>query len=241
MQYAAASPSARAPFLDALRLLTLVHQLGERPPEGAAEGSGEDGAAVLRGERQLLALDHLLRHPETLGLLLVDAFERLPELAEKRAGLTRRLRWLFGAESSPPAPAFRRARSRAQTAERRLVFASFAAPWRRCDDALAELTCRALLEVGVDAGQPPVLAYRLAPRGAELLEQRFYPGVKIAGAYLKQCAAIREYLPDWRRLDFEQRLGAVTDRLESLRAEEHVPREIDVIPTLFESVFSERL
>lgn len=237
MQHAAASPIPRAVELDALRLLALVHQLGE--PAG-------EGAAALRGERRLLALDHLLRHPEQLGLLLVDAFERLPEPAERRtgplrAGLMRRLRWLFGAENAPPAPAFRRARSRAEGAQRRLTFAGEAAPWRRRDDALAQLTCRALLVVEVLAGQPPELSYRLTPRGADLLEQRFYPGVKIAGAYLKQCAAIREYLPDWRELDFEARAEAIAERLEQVRRDEHLPRELDAIPALFERVFRERL
>ncbi len=240
MQQAAASPSPRAVELDALRLLALVHQLGEPAGESPGE-TAEEGVAELRGERRLLALDHLLRHPEQLALLLVDAFERLPELAERRAGLIRRLRWLFGAENAPPAPAFRRARSRAQSVERRLTLPAFAAPWRRCDDALAQLTCRALLEVEVLGGQPPVLVYRLTARGADLLEQRFYPGVKIAGAYLKQCAAIREYLPDWRELDFEARFAAIAERLELLRQEEHVARELDAIPTLFERVFRERL
>lgn len=238
MQYAAASPTLRAVELDALRLLALVHQLGEP--------LAEENASSLRGEGRLLALDHLLRHPEQLALLLVDAYERLPELAERRSGalrsgLMRRLRWLFGAENAPPAPAFRRARSRAQGAERRLTFAGFAPSWRRCDDALAQLTCRALLAVEVESGQPPTLVYRLTPRGAELLEGRFYPGVKIAGAYLKQCAAIREYLPDWRELDFAGRLEAIAERLEAIRLEEHVPRELDAIPTLFERVFRERL
>ncbi len=84
MDPAAASPSSSAAPLDALRLLTLVHQLGE-PQEAENE-------ALLRGERRLLLLDHLLRHPSTLALLLIDAYERLPELGEKRAGLVRRLR-----------------------------------------------------------------------------------------------------------------------------------------------------
>lgn len=233
MDPAAASPSPRAAELDALRLLTLVHQLGE--PQEA------EGEALLRGERRLLLLDHLLRHPSTLALLLVDAYERLPELGEKRAGLVRRLRWLLGADNAPPAPAFRRARSRVQSVERRLHFLELGVPWRRRDDALAHLESRALLAVEISGGRPPQLGYRIAARGAELLEQKFYPGVKIAGTYLKACAAIREYLPDWPQLDFEERLAALADRLETLRREEQVPREADAIPTLFERVFREKL
>ncbi len=99
-------------------------------------------------------------------------------------------------------------------------------PWRRRDDALAHLESRGLLAVEIAGSQPPQLGYRLRARGAELLEQRFYPGVKIAGAYLKACAAIREYLPDWPQLSqVEERLQALADRLETLRREEQLPRE----------------
>ena len=233
MDPAAASPSPHAVELDALRLLTLVHQLGEP--------LAEENEALLRGEQRLLALDHLLRHPETLALLLIDASERLPELAEKRGSLRRRLRWLLSAENPPPAPAFRRARARSPGGERPLTFVELTLPWRRRDDALAHLTCRSLLVVEKIGTQPPLLAYRLKARGAELLEQRFYPGVKIAAAYLKQCAAIREYLPDWPLLDFEARLQAIADRLEALRREDQLPRELDVIPIYFERVFREKL
>ncbi len=153
----------------------------------------------------------------------------------------RRLRWLLGAENAPPAPAFRRARSRVQAVERRLHFLEMGVPWRRRDDALAHLESRGLLAVEISGGQPPQLGYRLRARGAELLEQRFYPGVKVAGAYLKACAAIREYLPDWPLLAVEERLQALADRLETLRREEQLPRELEVMPTLFERVFREKL
>lgn len=228
----AASPSPRAAPLDALRLLTVVHQLGE--PQAA------ENQTLIRGEKRLLALDHLLRHPATLAFLLVDAYQRRPELADKRAGLVRRLRWLLGAENTPPAPAFRRARSRVQAVERRLHFLELGAPWRRLDDALADLESRDLLAVErADEGSPG-LAYRLRPRGADLLEQRFYPAGGVAGAYLKSCAAIREYLPDWPALDFEQRLGAIAESLETWRREEQVPRELDLVPLIFERVFREK-
>lgn len=233
MEHPAASPSPAAVELDALRLLTVVHQLGEP--------LAEESTTLLRGERQLLALDHLMRHPEAIALLLVDAFERLPQVADKRAALLRRLRWLLGAENAPPAPTFRRARSRVQGTERRLTMLAAGIPWRRRDDALAQLTCRALLAIEPLAGQPPLAGYRITPRGVDLLEQRFYPAVKIAAAYQKRCAAIREYLPDWQRLDFESRLAAIGERLEELRREEQLPRELDVVPSLFERVFRERL
>jgi hypothetical protein len=233
MEHPAASPSPAAVELDALRLLTLVHQLGEPL-------AGENGA-LLRGESRLLALDHLVRHPAAIALLLIDAFERLPGLADKRAALTRKLRWLLGAEHAPPAPTFRRARSRVQGTERRLTLIPANIPWRRRDDALAQLTCRALLSVELLPGQPPLAGYRITPRGVDLLEQRFYPAVKIAAAWQKRCAAIREYLPDWPGLDLEARLAAIGDRLEDLRREDQLPRELDVLPSLFERVFRERL
>lgn len=241
MNHAAASPPLAAVELDALRLLTLVHQLGE-PLE-------IEGESRFRGEQSLLALDFLLRHPDTLALLLLDAFERLPELGDKKAGLIRRLRWLLGAENSPASPAFRRARARGQGAERRLTFAELSIPWRRRDDALAHLTCRALLLVEAEAGSPngsptgplPDLAFRITARGADLLEQRFYPSVQIAATYLKACTAIRELLPDWRQLVFETRLQAIWERLEALRREEQVAREQDVIALLFERTLHEKL
>lgn len=233
MEHPAASPSPAAVELDALRLLTVVHQLGEP--------LAEEGTMLLRGERQLLALDHLMRHPAAIALLLVEAFERLPQVADKRAALLRRLRWLLDAENAPPAPAFRRARSRVQGTERRLTLLGAGIPWRRRDDALAQLTCRALLAIEPLAGRPPLAGYRITPRGVDLLEQRFYPAVKIAAAYQKRCAAIREYLPDWQRLDFEARLAAIGERLEELRREEQLPRELDVVSSLFERVFRERL
>ena len=233
MNHAAASPPLAAVELDALRLLTLVHQLGE-PLE-------IEGESRFRGEQSLLALDFLLCHPDTLALLLLDAFERLPELSDKKAGLIRRLRWLLGAENSPAPPAFRRARARGQGAERRLTFAELSIPWRRRDDALAQLTCRALLMVETEAGPPPDLAYRISTRGADLLEQRFYPSVHIAATYLKRCTAIRELLPDWRQLVFETRLQAIWERLEALRREEQVAREQDVIALLFERTLHEKL
>jgi hypothetical protein len=240
MEHPAASPFPAAVELDALRLLTLVHQLGE-PLAEVGEPLADAKTSLLRGERLLLALDHLVRHPATLALLLIDAFERLPQLAGKRAALLRRLRWLLDAENTPPAPTFRRARSRVQGAERRLTLAPAAIPWRRRDDALAHLTCRALLAVEPLPGSPPLAGYRITPRGVDLLEQRFYPAVKIAAAYQKRCAAVREYLPDWQTLDFEASLAAIGDRLEDLRREEQLPRELDVIPSLFERVFRERL
>lgn len=233
MDHASASPIPHAVELDALRLLTLVHQLGEPLVE--------EGARLLRGEERLLALDHLLGHPETLALLLLDALERLPELKAKSAGALRRLRFLLDAENPLPTPTFHRARSRDLRYERKLTFPTLATPWRRRDDALAHLESRALLAVEVSGSRPPQLGYRLRARGAELLEQKFYPGVKIAGAYLKGCAAIREYLPDWPQLDFEERLEALADRLETVRREEQLPREADAIPTLFERVFREKL
>ncbi len=236
MDHASASPIPHAVELDALRLLTLVHQLGE-PLE-------EEGARLLRGEERLLALDHLLGHPETLALLLLDALERLPELKAKSAGALRRLRFLLDAENPLPTPTFHRARSRDLRYERKLTFPTLATPWRRRDDALAHLTCRALLgvETRTEGGQKrQILAYRLTPRGADLLEQRFYPSVKIAATYLKQCAAIREYLPDYTELDFEMRLASVAERLEDLRREDNLPREQDAAQALFERVFREKL
>lgn len=232
MNHAAASPPLAAVELDALRLLTLVHQLGE-PLE-------IEGESRFRGEQSLLALDFLLRHPDTLALLLLDAYERLPELGEKKAGLIRRLRWLLGAENSPATPTFRRARARGQGVEQRLTFAELSIPWRRRDDALAQLTCRALLVVEVE-GQPPGLAYRITGRGADLLEQRFYPGVKIAATYVKRCTAIRELLPDWQGLPIETRLQAISERLETLRREEQIAREQGVIALLFERTLQEKL
>jgi DNA-binding PadR family transcriptional regulator len=224
--------------LDALRLLTLVQQLGD--PSGDDAGESESGERVLVGEERLIGFDHLLRHPATLAYVLIDHCRRLPDLAEKRAALARRIRLLLG-DRADQAPIFRRARSRPAVGEGRPSLFQPTPSWHRCDDALAYLTSRGLLAIGIEGSQPPRLSYRLTTRGADLLEQRFYPSAKSAGAYLQACAALREYWPVGLDASIEAVLERTDEGLDQLRQDEQMPLEKDLLPVLFERTFRERL
>lgn len=225
----AARPAPPRPLeVDALRFLTIVHQLGRPiPPFSQA----------LVNESLLLGYDHLLRHPTTLAYLLIDQHALRPDLRDKRAAMARRARALIAALPGP-----------APTGKSRFAglgprFAPFApvAPWHRIDDVLALLTSQLLLKVVVRSAQPPELILGILPAGLELLDRRFYAAGASAAPLLQGCATIAEFLPPCTGLELENLLAAVGERLDRFRRDEHVPAERDLLPGLFERVFRERL
>lgn len=207
---------------DALRILTIVHQLGWRP-------AGERGPRrCIDTENQLLALDHLVRRPVDLAyVLLLEARAR----PEPEPQLARRVRHLVGATPT------RRRRASLRSFER--------ASWVRCDDALALLGCRALLRVEVLPAVPD-LRYLLTARGAAWLEETANPAADSLAPIRERCRMLRRSLPAAvleRRGDtsLETYLRRTGRRLAALRQEEQIHLEDDLVGHLFEEVFHQRL
>lgn len=210
---------------DALRILTILHELGERA----------EGARGLDFESQLQALLRLTRDEVDLALVVLDsshagsrsAGSRQP--AERRE-LAGRVRELLAAPRGPSRPAT--GKLLAPTA------------WRRLDDALALLACRELLRVEPRADGE--LRFRLTARAESWLEGSVSPAGETSARLRERCALLRDVLPadllhprDEPAL--EAYLGQAGERLDELRREEQIPPEDDMLGGLFQTVFLETL
>jgi len=196
---------------DALRLLTLVHQLG-RPVE-------ERGfAAEIAGELHLSRLGHLLAQPLDLAYFLVDRGRE----SERRSSAMRTVRRLLGSE-------------REGESHRRHRFDP--GGWRRLDEALSLAICRGLLEVQ-PAEEGAGTRYLLTDAGASFLEERIYP---VLGSYLERSAALRIHLGETTPAELERLLDELEKRLERFRHDEQIPLEEDLLPHFFAATFGEPL
>ena len=200
---------------DALRLLTLVHQLGAPPVEG-------DVRAVLTGEGHLLAADHLVRHPATLAFVLLDHLGRPSSPEARRAELLRRIRSLLHDDASHG------------TTQHHFHFNA----WERFDDALAFLACRGLLQIRPVAGEPSTLAYRLPEAAAQRLEESIYPTEGSLEPIRERCRLLADGLlkehrladPDVAKLPD---LSAVAARIEGFRHREQIAPEDNLLERFF--------
>ncbi len=230
---------------DALRVLTIVHRLGEQPATPPAEPEWR-----IDSESQLQHLDHLVRHPIDLAYVLIDQVRsRGAELAIPRADLARRLRRLLGAPRS--------GRHRPH-----LLRPFDAGSWQRWDDVLAFAGCRGLLRVEpISAGKRPSagdsrqeeglgagihLRYRLTAEGARWLGQAVYPGGERLTSLRERCELLRTVLPDdllrpRSQAALAASLRATGERLEDYRRDEQIRPEDDLLGRLFRSTFREAL
>lgn len=206
---------------DALRILTVVHQLGERP----------NRRWFIDHESQLQHFDHLVRHPIDLAYVLIDQFRQRPELDPRRADVARRIRQLLDTPSLP-----RRQRSLLRPFE--------PGSWKRWDDVLAYLDCRALMRTQLLADRG--LRYRLTGRGARWLQESVYPSHRGSGTYRERCELLRAVLPaSLLQPATAATLGAdssaIGRRLDAYRDEEHVGPEDDLLGHIFQATFREAL
>ena len=194
---------------DALRILTVVHQLGE-----PVQRSGI--WTVITGESRLQHLEHLVRRPEDLAFVLLNRGPLVPGFAERRGDLIRRLGRLLSADSDSRHRGPRRFRS---------------GSWERWDDILAFLGCRDLLRVRSLRDGSPRLGYYLTEAGAEYLEGAIYPFDPEVAGYRERCRLIWDFLgpelaPD---RDLASTLQEVARRLESYCIQEQVVAEDDLL------------
>ena len=216
---------------DALRLLTVVHLLGEQEVEHPA--AADEGRWFIDTESRLLHLDHLVRHPIDLAYLLMDQVEARrdeldAELAELAAGARRLL-------ATPRQPRRRPA----------LLRPFEPASWLRWDDPLAYLGCLDLLRVEPLAGCD--LRFRLTARGAAWLEHTVYPAAAESFAPIRaRCELLRAILPaallrsgDGARL--AAYLRQTHQRLDAYRLDERIQLEEDMLARLFQATFLEPL
>lgn len=229
MDTASQTETERPVAQDALRLLLIVHQVG-------APNSGEDTGAraatyQIDGERRLLLLDHLVRHPIDLAYLALDLLENhrgdtatpLPHLA---AGIRR----LLGAG--------RRRRHR-----QALLRPFDPGSWQRHDDAFAFLGCRGLLRIEpLAAGD---LRFRLTQRGAAWLDSPAFPASSLA-SWKESCQLLRDVLPTallqaQGAPSLDAYLQEAYQRFEAYRRDEQIALEDDLLAHLFHMTFLEPL
>ncbi len=221
---------------DAVRVLIVIHQLGEQPTEASAKRGW-----FIDTESQLQHLDHLVRHPIDLAYVLMDqirsglAGTTGTELEARASDLAPRVRRLLGAS--------RRGRHRPS-----LLRPFDPGSWCRWDDVLALLCCRGLLRVkpipnGAQAAGE--LRYRLTAAGAHWLRDAVYPQVADAD-WRERCDLLRAVLPDHLLRPLSHAtlgpyLHDTARRLDAYRNDEHVRPEDDLLGRLFQSTFAEEL
>ena len=220
---------------DALRLVTLVHQLGE-PGQGAV-------ARSLEGEDLLQALDHLLRHPTTLAYVLMDHFARLDDESQERIVFARKVRQLLSNERQQHQPSRRRRPWETKPdGPVDLTIYPFVGPrWQKLDEPLAILAGRNLLQVRVITGKRPRLAYDLPVSTAEWLEQDIYPKDRNSTLYLQLCSIILELLPVMDGRSWHRLMDEIRHNLDVFCRDERIPLEQDPLTVLFYQVFQEHL
>ncbi len=232
--------------IDALRLATLIHQLGE-PPSGTS-GVQDDQHIVRRidGESRLQSLDHLLRHPTTLAYVLIVQFSQRPELAERRGTLARRVRQLLANERQQHLPARRRRpwQTRSDGRSNLTLHPFVPSYWQQLDDVLAFLGSRDLVRVAVrpqTGSTPPALSYGLTQEAAELLERDLYPKDRNSMLHLQLCGIIADLLPPLDDRQWPALLQETQRHLDQFKQEEQIPLEQDPLGVLFQVTFQEQL
>jgi len=227
---------------DALRLLAVVHHLGEP----AAEAGYRSRVA---GEGRLQRLDHLVRHPADLAFVVLDRLDRCDGLTRYRDELVPALRRLLPAvEPGDPEPV------EEELAGGRL-HRFHPVAWERRDDALAYLGCRDLLRVRPLPESAGELGYLLPEGAAEWLETEVYPSAadpaEGLGRLVERCRLLARVLggtdgiddpdapPDPEVADLAGYLRRVDHRLEDFRREERVPFEEDLLSRFFRHVVGE--
>lgn len=207
---------------DALRLLAVVHQLGDETSVGWR----------LRGEETLLQLEHLVQHPRLLAHLLMHLFDLDPAWAPQRATVSRRVRQLIELDER------RGVRTRRWgTLGVSLDFPPLAR-WRLLDDALASAAIRGLLQVEMDGAE---LVYVVQPAGVRLLEDHFYTEGRDAARQLEVGGVVREFLPRWDGPWLAAQLEEARESVAAFRYAEQIPLERSVLPEIFLVTFDERL
>lgn len=196
--------------LAALRILCLVCHFG----------APDDDLATLWGERRLHELDHLLRHPETLALVVIDHLLEEDE-EEIPAGLANSLRDILRPAAVPTAP-------------RRVDIA----PWRPMDDALAFLTCRDLLRLASRETAPAHTerGYIATAEGFRALAE-LSSGDSLGRRLRGYCRLLSQAMSSLDSLDLE---GA-DRRLHEFLLDERIAVDEDPAPRLFHSLFGEPL
>ena len=207
---------------DAVCVSTVVRQLGDQ---------AADDRWFIDTERRLQQLEHLVRHPVDLAYLVMHQVRRDPELGARRSDLSRQVREVLGAQG--------------RQKRRRPVHRPFApGSWKRGDDALAHLACRDLLRI--EPLPPKDLRYLLTVRGEQWLEESVYAGTRDRHPYLRRCRLLRSALPD--RLLGSRGAAPLDDdlretgrHLESVRQEEQIRLEEDLLDRVFQATFLESL
>ncbi len=197
--------------LGAVRLLCLVCHFGE-------DDAAAQGGPTLWGERRLQELDHLLRHPDQLALLLMDRV-----LASGKAvpsSLAEGLRGLLRANGGGRAP-------------RRLEVP----PWRTADDTLAFLTCRNLLRLASrPRGGQTERGFVATEDGVDTLSS-LSAKEGMARLLRERCRLLGQVIPPGASLD----LDSSRERLAGFLQDENLATEDDPAPRLFHLLFDQRL
>lgn len=212
---------------DALRVLTVVRELGEPASE-------EGFSTCLLGELRLQQLDHLIRRPIELAFALIaahagpDADARVAP--RRRAELVRDVRRMVaeGAGERPDGQRLRRFDG---------------GGWERWDDVWAFLGCRQLLEVRARGGPGGGFAYWLTEAGARRLAGLYvsHPDLE---TYRRRCRSVRRhFLPKIAAgsAGSDDALGEVGRRLDHFRREHQLSAEDDLLERFFHSTFGEWL
>ncbi len=245
---------------DALRVLTVVHQLGEQP---SADGAPAGRRWLIDTESHLQHLDHLARHPIDLAYVLLDQIRsRDSELEPGLRALAGRVRRLLDAP--------RRGHHRPN-----LLRPFDPGSWQRWDDALALLGCRGLLRVellptateAAAVGATPTamapagdrngprragplndgeLRYLVTARGARWLVESVYGRQPSLAPYRERCDLLRNLLPDrllrpHSRAALSTYLREFSRRLDTFSSDDQIQPEDDLLSRLFQATFSEVL
>jgi len=226
--------------IDALRLSTLIHQLGK---------AIDDTPGIVRridGEIRLQTLDHLVRHPTTLAYVLLDQVIRRDDLADRRGTLARRIRQLLANERQQHLPARRRRPWQSKPDGLiNLTQHPFVPPrWQRLDDVLAYLSTRGLVRVSAqrpNSEKPAFLSYDLTSTAAEILERDLYPKDRNAMLHIQLCGVINDLLPPFSGKRWQALMGDIETNLQTFHREEQLAPEEDVLSALFFNTFQERL
>ena len=209
---------------DALRILAVVHQLGEPSPEAGFN-------AFVSGERHLQWLDHLVRRPIDLAFVLIAGHDPATAGGPKRpAALPRDVRRLVAGE-----------RALQRLAGERLHRFQGGA-WERWDDVWTFLGCRQLAEVRA-GGEPALdLEYWLSDHGVRHLEG-LYASTTDFEPYRERCRVIQRHLADGTGgpADLETITRVASHRLDDFRLEEQLTPEDDLLSRFFHRIFGEHL
>ena len=218
--------------LEALRILCAVCHVGSE--------NDVDDTRTLWGEGRLQELDHLLRHADSLALVIIDHLRQQDgerphgdETPLNQPALAAQVRQLLRRQLSQPS---RGTLPSPVVAPRRLE----ATTWRSLDDALAFLVCRDLLRLSSRPGDPNIAtsvergftATSMGTRAMAELSSR--DGM---GRDLRDRCRLLVTILEGRALD----LDGASRRLADFLHDEQIAAEDDPTPRLFYSLFGEPL